>query len=221
MNVTLANNSALAFSQGTLVGSINNATLSGSVPLPVELSSFTVESNRLNAELKWETKTEVDTYGFDVERMQVTPNSQGNNLAGVFAKVGFVEGSGNSNAPKDYAFTDKTTAAGKFTYRLKQIDRDGKFSYSQEVGVEVGTAPKVFELSQNYPNPFNPATTIEFTLPNDGRATLKVYNMLGQEVETVFNDVAKAGEYHQAVFNARGLASGTISRGCRLKENSS
>jgi len=208
LNVSLANNSALAFSQGTLVASINNAPLSGSVPLPVELSSFTVESQRLNAELKWETKTEVNTYGFDVERMQAASSSQGNNASGSYTKVGFVPGSGNSNAPKDYAFTDKTTAAGKFTYRLRQIDRDGKFSYSQGVDVEVGAAPKVFELSQNYPNPFNPATTIEFTVPSDGRATLTVYNVLGQEVQTVFNGAAKAGEYHQAVFNAGGLASG-------------
>lgn len=74
--------------------------------------------------------------------------------------------------------------------------------------VKVGIAPNVFDLSQNYPNPFNPTTSIQFSVPSDGRVTLKVYNTIGQEVATLFNDVAKAGEYHQAVFDGSRLASG-------------
>ena len=68
--------------------------------------------------------------------------------------------------------------------------------------------PTVFNLTQNYPNPFNPSTNLEFTVPTDGRATLKVFNMLGQEVATLFNDNAAAGVRHQVQFNAANLASG-------------
>ncbi|MBP6672158.1 MAG: T9SS type A sorting domain-containing protein, partial [Bacteroidetes bacterium] len=92
-------------------------------------------------------------------------------------------------------------------YRLKQIDRDGKFAYSQTVEV-TAAAPTVFALSENYPNPFNPSTTIEFTLQNTGLTTLKVYNAVGQEVATLVNEVLEAGVYHQKQFNAGNLASG-------------
>ena len=188
-------------------------------PLPVELVTFTATSKRLTTELNWKTATEVNNYGFEVERSPVsdstvqgseqnTLNLKPESLIRQWTSAGFVQGAGSSNRQHDYSFVDNSAIAGRYAYRLKQIDRDGKFSFSQGIEVEVGAAPKVFELSQNYPNPFNPATTIEFTLPSDGRARLTVYNALGQEVETVFNDLAKAGEYYQAVFNARGLASG-------------
>lgn len=81
-------------------------------------------------------------------------------------------------------------------------------NYTQSAEVEIGLAPKEFRLSDNYPNPFNPTTTIEFTVPNDGRATLKMYNTLGQEVSTLFDAVARAGEYHQATFDGSHFASG-------------
>jgi len=68
--------------------------------------------------------------------------------------------------------------------------------------------PAVFALSQNYPNPFNPATEIQFTVPSNGRAVLKVFNVLGQEVATLFDGEAAVGMVHQAQFNAANLASG-------------
>ncbi|MFA6541447.1 MAG: T9SS type A sorting domain-containing protein, partial [Bacteroidota bacterium] len=128
--------------------------------------------------------------------------------ANSWSKIGFVEGNGTANSPKTYSFTDKNLTAGKFSYRLKQIDRDGKFGYSQAVELTVGGIPKVFTLDQNYPNPFNPTTTIGFTIPADGMTTLKIYNTLGQEVTTLVNEPLKAGEYHQAQFDASSLASG-------------
>ena len=68
--------------------------------------------------------------------------------------------------------------------------------------------PKGFTLSQNYPNPFNPTTNIEFTVPSNGRATLKVFNAIGQEVATLFNGEAEAGKYNMVQFNASGFATG-------------
>lgn len=144
--------------------------------LPIELVSFSAVVNGLNAELKWKTATEANNYGFEIQKSEVG-SQKSESVAGrigEWVKVGFVEGSGSSNSPKEYSFVDKnlkaglpagaSAKAGKYSYRLKQIDNDGKFKYSQEVEVIVGAAPKVFQLAQNYPNPFNPTTTIAFTL---------------------------------------------------------
>ncbi len=173
--------------------------------LPVELTSFTASVSNLTTLLVWKTATEVNNAGFDVER-----NSMNNHQSTInsWTEVGFVGGHGTTNAPHNYSFTDNVGTAGTYSYRLKQIDHNGAFTYSQEVQVQVDAAPKVFGLAQNYPNPFNPTTTMQFTVPNDGRASLKVYNTLGQEVATLFDGVTTAGEYHQATFDGSRFASG-------------
>ena len=167
-------------------------------PLPVELNSFNAKVKQGDVELLWQTKTEVNNYGFEVER-----KSEGN----VWQKISFVKGNGNSNSPKDYSFIDRNLTDGsQYTYRLKQLDNDGKFSYSDEVEVEV--LPTQYELFQNYPNPFNPSTKIKFSLPEDSRVVINIYNMLGEKVMELVNSEFKAG-YHQVQLNSsRGLASG-------------
>ena len=114
------------------------------LPLPVELTSFTAAANSNTADLKWNTATEVNNYGFEVQR---TVNS------GSWAKVSFVAGNGTSNVPHNYSYTDKVGTAGTYSYRLKQIDHNGAFTYSQEVQVTIAV-PKVLALSQNFPDPF-------------------------------------------------------------------
>ena len=165
--------------------------------LPVELMSFTANINASGIMLNWKTATEVNNYGFDIERKS----------ASTWTKVGFVEGHGTTNAPQSYRYSDNSEA-GKIVYRLKQIDRDGKFEYSQTVEVTAVTAPKEFALAQNFPNPFNPTTSISFTVPSNGHATLKILNILGQEVATLFNGEAVGGMYNQVQFNASAFASG-------------
>ncbi|MBE0538761.1 MAG: T9SS type A sorting domain-containing protein, partial [Ignavibacterium sp.] len=91
-------------------------------------------------------------------------------------------------------------------YRLKQVDFNGTFEYSKAVEVEV-VAPNKFELAQNYPNPFNPSTSIKFSLPQAGNVKLAVYNLLGQEVQTLLNGFKDAG-VHTVSFEAKNLNSG-------------
>jgi hypothetical protein len=120
--------------------------------------------------------------------------------------LGFVEGSGNSNSPKEYSFVDGNVTAGKYSYRLKQLDTDGNYEYSKVIDVEF-SSPTKFELSQNYPNPFNPITTISYSLPESGNVKLAVYNLLGEQVAELVNGFKEAG-IHKINFNAGNLNSG-------------
>ena len=126
-------------------------------------------------------------------------------------KIGFVNGSGNSNSPKEYSFTDKNLNTGNYSYRLKQIDNDGKFEYSNSVFVEINNQPQEFALYQNYPNPFNPSTRIQYQVSSIAHVTLKVYDVLGNEISTLVNEEQPAGSYEvefDASSGIQNLASG-------------
>ena len=173
------------------------ATFNGD-PLPVELAFFTATINGNNVELRWRTETEVNNYGFDIERSTDKLN---------WEQLVFIEGHGNSNSPKEYNYFDSEIGeSGKYYYRLKQIDNDGTFEYSKLVTANVGV-PDHYSLSQNYPNPFNPVTRIDFTLPETQKVVLKIYNMLGELVREIINKETDAGRY-SIKFNSTGLASG-------------
>jgi hypothetical protein len=165
--------------------------------IPVELTSFAANVVKDAVQLNWTTATETNNKGFDIER-----KAEGKS----WSKIASVQGKGTTAQSSAYSYTDKSVTSGKFSYRLKQVDFDGTYSYSQEVEVNLST-PVSFELNQNYPNPFNPSTTISFALPQASNVTLKVYNMLGQEVRTILNDFREAGK-HTVVFNADNLNSG-------------
>jgi hypothetical protein len=173
--------------------SVGTSLYEGSNPLPVELFSFSANLIDNTVQLSWVTKTEVGNYGFEVFRRIKN---------GVWRKIGFVEGKGNSNAINFYTFIDETVTEGIVTYRLKQIDTDGKFKHSEIIEVNLGTLQK-FELSQNYPNPFNPATTIKYLLPESGNVKLTVYNLLAEQVAEIVNEFKEAG-VHTINFSAAG-----------------
>lgn len=177
-------------------------------PLPVELSSFTANISRGVVNLTWKTETEINNFGFDVERTASPNPSQGGEQSNYkWEKIGFVNGNGNSNSPNEYFFKDEKPSGGnKFSYRLKQIDNDGQFEYSDIIEVEI--IPNMFELSQNYPNPFNPSTTIKFSLPVQTQLKINIYNMLGEQVATTAEGMYEAG-YYKITFDAEGLSSGT------------
>ena len=171
-----------------------------------ELNSFTAVSSGNNVVLNWTTATEINNSGFEILR-GVYPANSGTQNDNEWEKVGFVPGFGTTTEPKSYSFVDDNVSTGIYKYRLKQIDFDGSFEYSNEIEVEVDFTPKEFVLYQNYPNPFNPGTTIRFSLPESGTVTLKVYNALGQEVNSLMNGFMEAGS-HTINFDASSLNSG-------------
>lgn len=178
------------------------ALVSGSAPLPVELSLFNVVKIKTGVKLIWRTETEVNNYGFEVERnTPLNPLSRAEDeVTGVWEKIGFVNGNGNSNSPKDYSFLDETVTNGSYLYRLKQIDNDGQYEFSDVISVDLGV-PSTFALSQNYPNPFNPSTKISYTLPIDSKVSIKVYDVLGNLIETLVDEQKQAG-YYEVAFNS-------------------
>ena len=170
-------------------------------PLPVELTSFTSTVNDRDVELNWSTACELNNAGFDIERRTVNDGVE-------WVKIGFVQGNGTTNEPKNYSFEDKKLSTGKYNYRLKQLDYNNKTTlFDLSNAIEIGK-PKKFELSQNYPNPFNPITKIDYNLPFNGNVTLNIYDISGREITTLVNNTQEAG-FYTVQFNANNFASGT------------
>jgi minor extracellular serine protease Vpr len=166
--------------------------------LPVELSDFSANVNNNKVNLNWETATETNNYGFDIERASADKKE--------WSKIGFIKGNGNSNSPKNYSFIDEMPNGGnKLLYRLKQIDLDGNFEYSPEVDVELSFAR--YLLAQNFPNPFNPATTISFEIPVKDKVKISLFDILGRKVSEIANEMFDVG-IHKISFDGSRLASG-------------
>jgi hypothetical protein len=169
--------------------------------IPVELVSFGASVIDRTIQLNWVTTTETNNKGFSVERRSVTNNTQTN-----WESIAFVEGMGTSTQQTSYTYTDNSVNTGQYQYRLKQIDFDGTFSYSGIVEAEV-SVPQEFVLEQNYPNPFNPSTNIKFSLPVESKVTIKIFNLIGQEVAEAVNGNYAVGN-HTITIDGPSLSSG-------------
>jgi predicted secreted protein len=168
--------------------------------IPVEISSFTAQVVNNKVELNWITSTELNNKGFEIQR-----GVSSNGIA-EWISVGFVNGNGTTTEKKNYSFIDENLQAGKYQYRLKQIDFDGSFNFSSVIYVEVKT-PDIFCLDQNYPNPFNPATKISWQSPVSCHQTLEVFDIFGNEIVTLVDEFRESGRY-EIEFDASGLSSG-------------
>lgn len=169
----------------------------GEPVIPVELTSFTASASDKSVTLSWATASENNNSGFEIERKI----KEGN-----WENIGFVNGQGTTTRPSTYTYTDDNVKAGTYSYRLKQVDFNGSFSYSELIEATVN-APIKFSLNQNYPNPFNPTTNISFAIPEEGWVSLKVYNILGCLVNTLLDKKMIAGSYNTN-FNGENFPSG-------------
>jgi hypothetical protein len=157
---------------------------------PVELTSFVSNVSGREVDLNWETKTELNTRQFEIDRSLL--NTAGS--ASTWSSIGVMKAAGTSVSPIKYSYTDKNLQAGKYQYRLKMIDNDGAYKLSYVVKTEIAL-PKDFALSQNYPNPFNPSTKIDYQVPVDAKVILEVYNITGQKIIELVNQEQQAGYY--------------------------
>ena len=194
---------------GPLTGT-GSTTIPGSYPLtsaflimeynditPVELTSFSAIVSGQEVHLNWTTATETNNRGFDIERKS--------NL--VWENIGYVAGFGTTTEPKAYSFIDENVSNGKYIYRLKQIDYDGSYEYSNEIELDIDFLPSEYILFQNHPNPFNPSTKIQFAVPKQTQLKINVYNVMGELISTIADGSYEAG-FHQVTFNSDDLATG-------------
>ncbi len=179
--------------------------------LPVELTEFNISRDGNGIKLNWKTATEVNNYGFAVERSAISSQSSAESrmlYSESWTKIGFVQGHGNSNSPKNYSFVDNIYQNGIYSYRLKQIDFDGKYEYSDVRNVEINDLNEKLVLEQNYPNPFNPKTKISFMVDREGIVSLRIFNQLGQFISEVFNGLAVQNKKYEVEVDASNLSSG-------------
>jgi hypothetical protein len=170
--------------------------LNGAI-IPVELNSFIAIGNNNEVELNWSTATETNNQGFDIERM--LQDTQ-------FKNIAYVPGFGTSTELHYYNYIDKGLTAGKYYYRLKQVDYNGSYEYSNVIEVDVRSLNE-YALEQNYPNPFNPTTTIGYVLKEKSNAKLILLNAIGEEITVLVNEEQDNG-FHKIDFNAANLPSG-------------
>ena len=201
---------------GTLSGNADWALVAleikggGTLPIQLAYINANVIANSDDVQVDWRTITETNNYGFYVQQSIDNTNS--------FADLpnSFVPGHGTTLMQHDYSWTHLGVAQGTYYYRIKQVDLDGTTHYTDAVqvtvdgvtGVENKTVPEVFSLAQNYPNPFNPSTTIRFTVETKGFAILTVFNMIGQEIATLFSGNAEPGRVYRTQFDATDLGNG-------------
>jgi Secretion system C-terminal sorting domain len=178
-------------------GGVNMEIYSADItPLPVELASFNARTTGGKNILQWQTATEKNNRGFEIERSINSKN---------YVTRGFVDGNGTTTQPHNYSYSDDGVN-GVVYYRLKQFDFNGSYNYSNSIELN-SVSSNEYKLDQNYPNPFNPSTLISYTIPDDGDVTIKIYDGLGREINTLVNKFHKAGVY-SINFDASKLSSG-------------
>jgi hypothetical protein len=159
--------------------------------VPVELLSFSSEVVDNDVTLNWTTATENNNSEFNVERSIISTTER--NLD--WQTIGIVNGNGTTTEPQKYSFVDENISVGKYQFRLKQIDFNGTFEYSNTIEVEINP-PSKFSLKQNFPNPFNPSTNVQFDLIKESFVVLKIYDLNGREIENLIEDYKPAGSYN-------------------------
>ena len=198
VNVFVFDSSGLVFA-GTKDGGVFRSTDSSITP--VELISFNASVINNAVSLEWITATETNNKGFEIER---SLNDKTN-----WQKIGYTEGNGTTTNKKSYSFVDNSVSNGTYFYRLKQIDLDGSYHYSNVIEINLN-APLEYSISQNYPNPFNPSTEIKYSIKENSLVTLKIYDLLGSEIATIINEEKPAGNYN-VTFDADNLSNNTQS----------
>ena len=178
-------------------GIINTLDAVELIPVPVELTLFNGEYINGVVQLEWHTSTETNNYGFEIQKRYENTS---------FEKIGFVTGNRTTSNGIDYSFIDDDLLASRIYYRLKQLDFNGDFEYSEEIMVDVPSLSD-YQLFQNYPNPFNPGTSIKYSVPVQSKIKIALYDIIGNEIRTLYEGVQKTG-VHEITLNADHLPSG-------------
>lgn len=166
---------------------------------PVELISFDATVIGSETMLRWVTASETNNAGFEVQ-MKAGDESD-------FSTLDFVEGHGTTTETRNYIYTVPGLDPGAHNFRLKQIDFDGAFEYSDEIEATI-SVPGTYLLTSAYPNPFNPQASFSLSVAQTQEVTVGVYDVLGRRVVELFNGVLEGGSTHPFELDGRGLPTG-------------
>jgi hypothetical protein len=174
---------------GQIKASVGNI-LGVTVALPVTGTGLSAKLNsNLTVLLNWSTESEFNNRGFYMER------NEGNDING-WQQIAFIAGAGNSGNRLNYSYTDNTISLGhNYLYRLRQVDLDNRFVFSNQVLVKVKNLQKDMLLLSSYPNPFSHSCSINFNLPTGGNMALRIFNTLGEEVAVPLKSYQLPGAY--------------------------
>ena len=173
---------------------------STSTSMPLSLTSFNGKLVNGIAQLNWTTNNEVNTDKFEVER---TASANIN-----WTKIATIDAAGNSSTSKNYVATDAGLSSGKWMYRLKMMDKDGSFTYSNIVALEVNGKGQ-FVLNQNYPNPVKGNTQLSYQLNKDAKVMIELLGVDGKKIATLVNQTQTMGTYNFTIDCKKyGLAAG-------------
>ncbi|MFO8232254.1 MAG: T9SS type A sorting domain-containing protein, partial [Longimonas sp.] len=174
------------------------ASTDPSNPLPVELAGFDARRSGTEAvTLQWQTLSETNNAGFEVQRA----------AGSTWASIATLDGAGTTDTPQSYRFedTDLPYAADSLSYRLRQIDTGGTASFSE--AVTIARQVTQAELLPTYPNPTRHQATVRFAVPGRQDVRIDLYDMLGRRIRTVVDTNAEGRTDTQ--LDVSGLASGT------------
>ena len=167
--------------------------------LPVELVEFSALASQRDVSLNWSTASELNNAGFEIEHAFAD---------GYFELAGFAEGHGNSYTPKTYSFELQDLEPGAHRFRLKQIDFDGAFEYSETVEVSIDVPDQYF-LSEVYPNPFNPEASVRFWVTQSQHVEVALHDIQGRQIRTLYEGSPAPKASTLVRINAGDLSSGS------------
>jgi hypothetical protein len=170
-----ATGTPIIFNQSNTVVIANKYFLGSLAAVPVEFASFQVNrSGKNNVFVNWTTASEINNEYFDIQR----------SIDGVnFENIQRVNGAGNSNNTKSYNYDDMGLKPAVYYYRIKQVDYDGMFAYSQIRTVNL-TEENILNVNQIYPNPFGAELNITINTTKSGTVTVTLFDINGREVST-------------------------------------
>jgi len=157
-------------------------------PLPVEFTDVTVTRDEKTALVQWQTATETDNAGFEVQHRR--PGAEG------YVEAGYVQSKadgGTTTQPTSYQYEVADLGPGTHQFRLRQVDTDGTAHLSEAVSLTVGMTQPL-RLSGPSPNPVRTSTQIRFGAQSAGSVTVELYNVLGQRVATLYDGTPTPGE---------------------------
>lgn len=170
------------------------------IKIPVELTSFTAAADGEGMTLRWQTSSETNNAGFDVQMRGPGDES--------FISAGFVEGRGTTAEVQNYSFGLDDLMPGTYVFRLHQLDFDGRSEFSPQVEATI-EVPDGYMLAAPYPNPFNPEAVVEFAIADSRPVRIELFNTLGQQVAVLFDGIPDAGQTQHVRIDGRTLPSGS------------